>query len=52
MYREITDIEEKTLQVAYFLSRRKGGVSKFSIKNIHRQWCQWWEMTSVLTAES
>lgn len=42
MYREITDIEEKTLQVAYFLSRRKGGVSKFSLKNIHRQWCQWW----------
>lgn len=40
---KINDIEEKRLQVAYFISRRKGGVSKFSIRNIHRQWCQWWK---------
>lgn len=33
---EIKNIEEKSLQVAYFISRRKGGVSKFSLKNIHR----------------
>lgn len=39
---EIKNIEEKSLQIAYFISRRKGGVSKFSLKNIHRQWCQWW----------
>lgn len=40
---EIKNIEEKSLQVAYFISRRKGGVSKFSIRNIHRQWSQWWK---------
>lgn len=39
---KIKDIEEKRLQIAYFISRCKGDMSKFNIANIHRQWCQWW----------
>lgn len=38
---EITNIEEKRLQIGYFLSRRKGE-NKFCVTNIYRQWCQWW----------
>lgn len=43
MHKEIRNIEEKRLQIAYFLSRKKGGVSKFKISSIYRQWCQWWK---------
>ena len=38
----IDDIEEKRLQVLYFLSQKRGGVSSFTMENIFKQWCHWW----------
>lgn len=37
---EIKNLEEKQLQLGYFLSRYRH--DKFAIHNIYRQWCQWW----------
>lgn len=39
---KIMDIDEKTIQIAYFLARNKGE-HKFSIDRIYRQWCAWWK---------
>jgi hypothetical protein len=38
---EIKNLEEKQLQIGYFLSRCRN--DKFAIHNIYRQWCQWWK---------
>lgn len=38
---KITDIEEKRLQIGYFLSRRKE--NRFAIETLYEQWCQWWK---------
>lgn len=48
---KIKDIEEKRLQVAYFMSRNKGDVSKFSISKIYRIWCQWWSRDFTFEGE-
>lgn len=39
----INDIEEKRLQILYFLSQKQDKVSNFSIENIFNQWCKWWK---------
>ena len=41
--RKITDIEEKKLQLGYFISRHKGTTRKFRIRCIFNQWMKWWE---------
>lgn len=41
--KKIIDIDEKRLQLGYFLSRHKGDNTKFCMANMYRQWCQWWK---------